>query len=149
MVGVSHPFLTPLSPSSVSDAILLHAFLPLPTALSLHTPHLSPHTKVHQLSPGDRVMSPFTTSCGTCFYCCKGMCVYCCSGQRLPPVPSPCLSPGPLPRAHTHTHAAAWHIGDLLAVPHKRGPALPAQQHCVHQCCAVLCCAARRHLPLQ
>lgn len=30
---------------------------------------------------GDRVMSPFTTSCGTCFYCAAGLTARCTSGQ--------------------------------------------------------------------
>ena len=33
------------------------------------------------LRPGDRVVSPFTTSCGACFYCAKGLTARCERGQ--------------------------------------------------------------------
>eukprot|EP00878_Enallax_costatus_P019496 GHUV01020569.1.p1 GENE.GHUV01020569.1~~GHUV01020569.1.p1 ORF type:complete len:302 (+),score=19.23 GHUV01020569.1:196-1101(+) len=46
-------------------------------------------SKVTSFQPGDRVMSPFTTSCGQCFYCQKGItcrCIHpqgaCCFGWR-------------------------------------------------------------------
>ncbi|HSF18972.1 MAG TPA: alcohol dehydrogenase family protein [Vicinamibacteria bacterium] len=36
---------------------------------------------VKDLSPGDRVVSPFTTSCGRCFYCNRGLSCRCLEGQ--------------------------------------------------------------------
>ncbi|MGD8897871.1 MAG: alcohol dehydrogenase catalytic domain-containing protein, partial [Acidobacteriota bacterium] len=33
------------------------------------------------LKPGDRVASPFTTSCGRCFYCARGLTCRCIEGQ--------------------------------------------------------------------
>ncbi|RMG20512.1 MAG: alcohol dehydrogenase [Bacteroidetes bacterium] len=36
---------------------------------------------VKQLRPGDRVASPFTTSCGQCFYCRRGLSCRCTQGQ--------------------------------------------------------------------
>jgi len=36
---------------------------------------------VTRLKPGDRVACPFTTSCGTCFYCARGLTCRCDSGQ--------------------------------------------------------------------
>ncbi len=38
-------------------------------------------TEVRNLAIGDRVMSPFTTSCGQCFYCLKGLTCRCERGQ--------------------------------------------------------------------
>ncbi len=38
---------------------------------------------VRSLRPGDRVVSPFTTSCGTCFYCRAGLTCRCVHGQLL------------------------------------------------------------------
>jgi len=38
-------------------------------------------TGVARLRPGDRVVSPFTTSCGTCFYCRAGLTARCERGQ--------------------------------------------------------------------
>jgi threonine dehydrogenase-like Zn-dependent dehydrogenase len=37
--------------------------------------------EVRRLRPGDRVVSPFTTSCGTCFYCSHGLPARCLQGQ--------------------------------------------------------------------
>lgn len=37
--------------------------------------------EVRGLSPGQRVASPFTTSCGGCFYCARGLTCRCSSGQ--------------------------------------------------------------------
>ncbi len=37
--------------------------------------------EVRKLSVGDRVMSPFTTSCGRCFYCLRGLTCRCERGQ--------------------------------------------------------------------
>jgi threonine dehydrogenase-like Zn-dependent dehydrogenase len=37
--------------------------------------------EVARLKPGDRVVSPFTTSCGTCFYCNHDLPARCTSGQ--------------------------------------------------------------------
>jgi threonine dehydrogenase-like Zn-dependent dehydrogenase len=36
---------------------------------------------VRQLRPGDRVVSPFTTNCGACFYCRAGLTARCVNGQ--------------------------------------------------------------------
>lgn len=36
---------------------------------------------VKNFKPGDRVMSPFTTSCGSCFYCVRGLTCRCTQGQ--------------------------------------------------------------------
>jgi threonine dehydrogenase-like Zn-dependent dehydrogenase len=36
---------------------------------------------VSRLAPGDRVVSPFTTSCGSCFYCSHGLPARCTRGQ--------------------------------------------------------------------
>jgi threonine dehydrogenase-like Zn-dependent dehydrogenase len=36
---------------------------------------------VETLRPGDRVASPFTTSCGRCFYCARGLTCRCTEGQ--------------------------------------------------------------------
>jgi threonine dehydrogenase-like Zn-dependent dehydrogenase len=36
---------------------------------------------VKTLKPGDRVASPFTTSCGRCFYCARGLTCRCTEGQ--------------------------------------------------------------------
>ena len=36
---------------------------------------------VRQLRPGDRVVSPFTTNCGVCFYCRIGLTARCVLGQ--------------------------------------------------------------------
>src|SRR5687767_2157709 len=36
---------------------------------------------VSRFSPGDRVVSPFTTSCGSCFYCSHGLPARCTRGQ--------------------------------------------------------------------
>lgn len=36
---------------------------------------------VTRFSPGDRVVSPFTTSCGSCFYCRRGLTCRCPQGQ--------------------------------------------------------------------
>jgi hypothetical protein len=44
----------------------------------------APHVccvQVKQLQPGDRVMSPFTTSCGSCFPCSKGLTCRCSHAQ--------------------------------------------------------------------
>jgi threonine dehydrogenase-like Zn-dependent dehydrogenase len=38
---------------------------------------------VRSLQVGDRVFSPFTTSCGTCFYCRKGLTSRCTGGQLI------------------------------------------------------------------
>lgn len=38
-------------------------------------------TAVTALRPGDRVACPFTTSCGSCFYCARGLTCRCVSGQ--------------------------------------------------------------------
>lgn len=38
---------------------------------------------VEDLSPGDRVVAPFTTSCGACFYCRRGLTARCVRGQLL------------------------------------------------------------------
>jgi threonine dehydrogenase-like Zn-dependent dehydrogenase len=38
-------------------------------------------SEVRALKKGDRVMSPFTTSCGTCFYCRKGLTSRCVHSQ--------------------------------------------------------------------
>ena len=37
--------------------------------------------EVSRLRPGDRVVSPFTTSCGACFYCDNGLSARCTRGQ--------------------------------------------------------------------
>jgi threonine dehydrogenase-like Zn-dependent dehydrogenase len=37
--------------------------------------------EVSRLEPGDRVVSPFTTSCGACFYCIHGLPARCTGGQ--------------------------------------------------------------------
>jgi threonine dehydrogenase-like Zn-dependent dehydrogenase len=37
--------------------------------------------EVSRLRPGDRVVSPFTTSCGVCFYCHRGLSARCSRGQ--------------------------------------------------------------------
>lgn len=37
--------------------------------------------EVREFSAGDRVVSPFTTSCGTCFYCTRGLTARCTEGQ--------------------------------------------------------------------
>lgn len=39
--------------------------------LSVH--HVYTCLQVKALQPGDKVMSAFTTSCGSCFYCSKGV----------------------------------------------------------------------------
>lgn len=36
---------------------------------------------VSKFKPGDRVMSPFTTCCGACFYCARGLTARCERGQ--------------------------------------------------------------------
>ena len=36
---------------------------------------------VEELRPGDRVVSPFTTSCGECFFCARGLTARCERGQ--------------------------------------------------------------------
>jgi threonine dehydrogenase-like Zn-dependent dehydrogenase len=38
-------------------------------------------TGVEALEPGDRVASPFTTSCGQCFFCTRGLTCRCAEGQ--------------------------------------------------------------------
>lgn len=38
-------------------------------------------SQVTRLRPGDRVVSPFTTSCGGCFYCARGLTSRCVAGQ--------------------------------------------------------------------
>lgn len=38
---------------------------------------------VDSFRPGDRVVAPFTTSCGTCFYCRAGLTARCPAGQLL------------------------------------------------------------------
>src|SRR5262245_6896699 len=38
-------------------------------------------TAVRGLSVGDRVASPFTTSCGACYYCARGLSARCAEGQ--------------------------------------------------------------------
>jgi threonine dehydrogenase-like Zn-dependent dehydrogenase len=38
-------------------------------------------SSVSRFSPGDRVVSPFTTSCGSCFYCTHGLPARCIQGQ--------------------------------------------------------------------
>ncbi len=37
--------------------------------------------EVHSFNKGDRVVSPFTTSCGSCFFCKKGLTARCTNGQ--------------------------------------------------------------------
>jgi threonine dehydrogenase-like Zn-dependent dehydrogenase len=39
--------------------------------------------EVRSVKPGDRVACPFTTSCGSCFYCLRGLTARCVSGQLL------------------------------------------------------------------
>lgn len=40
-------------------------------------------SEVEHLQVGDRVATPFTTSCGTCFYCRRGLTCRCTAGQLL------------------------------------------------------------------
>ena len=49
----------------------------------MHRACLLAGASVSQLKVGDRVMSPFTTCCGACFYCLAALPCRCPQGQLL------------------------------------------------------------------
>jgi threonine dehydrogenase-like Zn-dependent dehydrogenase len=55
----------------------------MPLPLDKRSPRMpsSCRLQVKQLQPGDRVMSPFTTSCSSCFPCSKGLTCRCSHAQ--------------------------------------------------------------------